>query len=367
MDKFDEILRRHTDKYQQAKKDIQNDSMYLENRVNNIANFLDNSSKILKDLDKEFEEYTGLSSSEVKLLFVVAGLQVLRQFLVTKFPTRLDDQEAAKRVNGSKKGYKDRVHRLYHPSFEEVLNNPVPFDANIGSNGALKGGGKLGHRVTAIGHDPLLGLIFGTANIATSTLTNNKFQSYHIKSSNKRDIFAANANTGLVLMKTVDKIKGSLEEKKIVALAFIKEIIHLRSDIHTHHSLPLPIMSVIDGQLASKLAEYGLDFSNLSTVGQQASYAMLINYLASIYHYSLYDGVIDISLYKIKTKKIIMYSNIISSSINIGTVIGTKRYDLLDIGGISVAIFETITSIKFIKKVKREFILGRYNERFAQL
>ena len=55
---------------------------------------------------------------------------------------------------------------------DEIITNPVPFDANVGANGALSGGGKMGHRVTAIGHDPLLGLIFGTANIATNLGTN---------------------------------------------------------------------------------------------------------------------------------------------------------------------------------------------------
>lgn len=43
----------------------------------------------------------------------------------------------------------------------------------------------MGHRVTAIGHDPLLGLIFGTANIATSTLTNAHFDSFHIYTQQK--------------------------------------------------------------------------------------------------------------------------------------------------------------------------------------
>ena len=38
----------------------------------------------------------------------------------------------------------------------------MPFDANISANGALSGGGQMGHRVMAIGHDPILGLIFGT-------------------------------------------------------------------------------------------------------------------------------------------------------------------------------------------------------------
>ena len=76
--------------------------------------------------------------------------------------------------------HSNRHHNYYNPSLEEIITNPVPFDANIGADGALCGGGQMGHRVTAIGHDPLLGLIFGTANIATATLTTSSFESYHI-------------------------------------------------------------------------------------------------------------------------------------------------------------------------------------------
>lgn len=80
------------------------------------------------------------------------------------------------------------------------ITNPVPFDANVGANGALSGGGKMGHRVTAIGHDPLLGLIFGTANIATSTLTTMTFDSYHIYTNdNNRDYFRNHARTDLMI------------------------------------------------------------------------------------------------------------------------------------------------------------------------
>jgi len=45
----------------------------------------------------------------------------------------------------------------------------------------------------------------------------------------------------------------------------------------------------------------------------------------------------------------------------------TKNVNLLDVGGIGVAIYETITSVKYRKKVKREFIIGRYDEIFEGL
>ena len=150
------------------------------NEAVRVRNVVENTHEILEDLDQQFCKKTGLTKTDMVFLFTAIGLQITRQYLVTKFPERLDDQTAAKKTFGHGKEHSNRSHRFYNPSLEEISTNPVPFDANIGAEGALSGGGKMRHRVTAIGHDPLLGLVFGTANIATATLTTASFDSYHI-------------------------------------------------------------------------------------------------------------------------------------------------------------------------------------------
>ena len=151
------------------------------NETTRVIGILQNTQEILDDLDRQFCEQTGLNGTDIAILFLAIGLQIARQYLLTKFPIRLDDQVAAQTTFGHLEEHSNRHHRLYNPSLEEIISNPVPFDANVKANGALSGGGYMGHRVTAIGHDPLLGLIFGTANIATSTLTNAHFDSFHIR------------------------------------------------------------------------------------------------------------------------------------------------------------------------------------------
>ncbi len=224
-----------------------NDIYEETNRVKTVA---ENTRVILDDLDKQFCEKTGLNSEEVALMFFAVGLQIARQYLLTKFPKRLSDKEAAKKVKGKKEEHSNRKHRYYNPSLEEIASNPVPFDANIGSNGNLKGGGKMGHRVTTLGHDPILGLIFGTANIATSTLTTSSFLSFHIYTENKRDYFKSKASTYKVLETTMNKILyQGMEGKKIIFWSFWKEIKHLQSDTYTKNSLPIPFISAVTLQL----------------------------------------------------------------------------------------------------------------------
>ena len=122
---------------------------------------------LIKDVDRQFEKATKLSGVDVGFLFVATALQVVRQCLVRFVPPeRLSDQEAAKRVKKGVHEKSNRKHHYYRPSLEEIITNPVPFDANLGSNGFLEGS-PLGHRGATPGHDPLVGLIVGTANIAT--------------------------------------------------------------------------------------------------------------------------------------------------------------------------------------------------------
>ena len=174
-------------------------------RVRFIAEY---SREYLEDLDRQFSEKTGLNKTDFAFLFFAVALQVIRQYLLTNFPERLDDQEAAKQTPGHKEEHSNRHHRYYNPSLEEIITNPVPFDANVGSNGALAGGGILGHRATAIGHDPLLGLLFGTANIATATLTTWEMVSYHIGTHDSlhRDYFKNHADTGKVFKYLYNKL-----------------------------------------------------------------------------------------------------------------------------------------------------------------
>ena len=345
-----------------------------------VADVAANAEKILSEIDEKFESCTGLNKIDISFLFLAVALQVVRQYTLTKFPERLDDQTAADNTKGHVKEKSDRTHRYYNPSLEEICGSkekppcPVPFDANIGANGALSGGKRMGHRVTAIGHDPILGLVFGTANIATSTLTNKDLQSYHIYTNEMgRDYFRNKANTGLVLSRTKDKLlHEGIEGKTKVGVSLIKELIHLHSDINTKNSLPLPFISVIDAGLAADLASNGLDMANIVTVGKQATFSVFINTMISMLHGLFYDESVEYSrkVYEVRTRKILSYSNFIASASNliyVGTNVSLGNEDALrslDIGGLLVTVYRIATDANFIRKVKQEFIEQEF---FAQI
>lgn len=329
-----------------------------------------NTDRIIEDLEAQFEKCTQLKKVDIAFLFVALALQVIRQYVVTKFPERLDDQTEAKKTFGHGEEHSNRHGRYYDIAVEDIIANPVPFDANIGANGTLAGNGYLGHRGATLGHDPLLGLLFGTANIATSTLTNNRFESFHIRTNrNNRDFFANRAQTPIVLSKTKDKLlHQGLEGKKKVGVSVAKELIHLKSDLNTKNSLPIPVVTAIDGQLASDLARRGLDMCNVVTVGKQMGYAILINTLISMVHGFFYDESVDgtRAQFEVRTRKILSYSNLMASTSNLiyvganmamGNEVAIKS---LDIGGLVVTVYRIASDSKFQMEMKHEFIKNEY-------
>ena len=74
------------------------------------------------------------------------------------------------------------------------------------------------------------------------------------------------------------------------------------------------------------------------------------------------------SLYEVKTRKILSYSNIIASTSNLiyvgANVAGGNKEALrkLDIGGLIVTCYRVATDARFITAAKREFIDNRYFE-----
>lgn len=337
------------------------------------------SDTLIDRIDATFESATKLNKLDISFLLLATALQCVRQYVIGTITQRVGDKEAASKTPFHNNEHSDRRHRLYNPSVEEITTNPVPFDAIYGSKDfGLNIGGGFHHRARTLGHDPLLGWVFGTANIATSTITNNAFNSYHVltgltAAGTTRDKISKNANTVKVLNSCKNKLlHEGVEGKTKIGVSVMKEAIHLRSDIYTKKSLPLPVVSAVSVDAAKSLADFGLDMGNVVKVGSQAGYAVLINALIGMIHGLFYDEIQYSSrdVYAVKTRKILSYSNMIASASNviavaIASIVGVatgnpglvaKSVNYLDIGGIMVTIYRIITDRNFICAVKKEFL-----------
>lgn len=401
---FEKLSKRTRESFDSLKDTVQKTSKVsehlsqVENEYGRVAILYQNSMQTMNEIDAQFKKVTKLNNLDISFLFLATSMQIVRQYLLTNFPTeRLNDKKAAiqtkptedkllknefmknkviknEKVNLDEKI--DRQHQWYCPTLEEIITNPVPFDANLGSAnyGAVKGFGNLGHRGATVGHDPILGLIVGTANIATSTLTNWRFESYHIKSGiygnlkGTREIISNRASTPLVFSYAFDKLMNQgIKGKGIIGVSLVKEIIHLKSDIGSTKSLPLPTISAISPQLASDLAKRGLDMANAVAIGKQAIYSMFINTLVALIHSLFYYETSEFSrnIYEVKTRKILSYSNVIASTSNLIVTAVTKDLTKLDIGGLLVTLYRVASDTKFINEIKKEFLKNEMYDRIV--
>lgn len=401
MGKYDKLKKQN----QQITADIKQDATHFQEisaEYNRVAEIYSAPSIILNDIDRQFSAATKLNGIDITFLFFATALQCIRQYFLTQFKLkdeRPDDGQAADNTRGHTEEHSVRKHRYYNPSLAEIISNPVPFDANnqtIYAQGGLQGGGKMGHRLLP-GHDPLLGWVVGTANIATSTLTRWDFQSYHIITStvNKRggktaevDFMDKKADITQIFQHTTSKLfgkegdlgdiqePGAIQTKftgpAIIASSIAKEAIHLKSDVKSKNSLPIPVVATISPKLANTLAKYGFDMANVLTVGKQAKYATLINFIIATIHRLLYDEIRDgaQTMYENRTRKILSYSNVIASASNVIAVavmetIGALAEDedlmkkglkYFDIGGLAITLYRLINDQQFIKNVKIEFL-----------
>lgn len=359
---------------------VQRDLSQLAIDMDCTAEYAKHADALIDQIDTKFEKATQLNSTDVTFLFFATALQCIRQFIIGTVTQRTDDKTAAKKTKGHGEEHSDRKHRLYNPSVNEILTNPVPFDAIYGSkNFDLGIGGGFTHRAKTIGHDPLLGWLFGTMNIATSTVTVSEgLQSYHVLTGFTangafRDKISKHADTFKVLESCKNKLMDDgMKGKEIMGVSLMKEAVHLKSDIYSTASLPIPIISTISVDAARTLADYGLDMGNVMKVANQAGFAVLINSIIGMIHGMFYDESLYSSreLYAVKTRKILSYSNLIASASNViavavasavGTATGNtelvkKSVNYLDIGGIMITIYRLITDTQFIYEVKREFL-----------
>lgn len=335
---------------------------------------------IIDDIDRKFEKTVNLHGSDMAFLFLAAGLQCFRQYFITMVPAERPGHDAeAERVKGhSTTKSVPRIHRYYEPSLIEIQTNTVPFDLHAGGKASGILSGWQDHRYATPGHDPVLGYLFGTCNVATSTLTNWRWESVHVRfgligKAAPQSILKEKAKTSLVLSYSKDKLLNrGAEGRLIIWESLRKEYQHLRSDVRSKDSLPLPGLSAIDPSLGEELAKRGLDMAMVLDVGKQLSWSIFFDAIIAMIHSFLYDEAegISRSVYEVRTRKILVYSNLMASASNmiaaaVAQSFGMDGMRIVDWGGYLNTLRHIAFDTKFIHEVKKDFLKNQLYDRIV--
>ena len=308
-----------------------------------------------------FEDKTQLTEFDVSLIMIGAFLQTLRWVILSNDKLRFNKASDADKVfdkvgNCVKKS--DYIPATIEQIVLEFANHAVPYDAvqqtdrfkriypnlNTGIAGTT-------HRYKAIGHDPLAGLVFGTVNIATNTLTVNDIYSmlpsYHVVNQK------INAKTDIehVLKWAYELL---LENPEIIAASFVHQIVHCSTDVFTRQGLPLPFINTISPETSKLLIGKQVD---LYSVSRSTMLSILINKLIEMCHKLYYNpATMTQSLYEIRSMKIILYSNVLSSALNLVYTGIIKDWKKLDIGGLLITLWSLFTNARKINDIKLSFV-----------
>ncbi len=418
-----EELQKEQERIERNSQAILDNMQAIADESNRVADVAHNSREILDNLNREFEEKTGLHGKDVPFLFLATSLQLCRIIILNKLT------EIEKAGKGNKK--EDWLHKkqeeklgkydngedlsadeFYAPLNQIISTLGVPYDATDYAEekyDLFKGGN---HRFSTLGHDPILGLVFGTGNILTNTITcvdrpltgfkrkNTqqiprkipvgipKITTNHVvyrEGTRKKSVLtngykhkvdaikfdspkiAEYCPTTVMLGKAIERIDGDRES---VVAALIKQLIHIGTDLFTPDGIQIPAANlVLSNTAVEKLTKY-VSTGDLLKVGASTGIAVLINLIIGVIHGLMYNEETDGSkeLYSVRTRKVIMVSNTIATGSNLiwvgANVIGGDKTQLrnLDIGGLLVTMHRLINDPKFINLIKEEYIIGNFNQ-----
>ena len=330
----------------------------------------------LERINSEFAQKIKLRKTDIPFLLIATALQTVRWILTPELGQKInqnermahDDKRIKDEVKRQNEEFKKKhlksenqggtwdVNKSERKTWMDMVFNSVPYDATKGAKvlGINMEGGY--HRYKTLGHDPILGWIFGTADIMTDVITLNSFASYRVKKMTITDEI-------ITLPALISEVKDVIDyDEHCLPAALFAQGVHLKSDQYTKLGLPVPVLGAFSETLAGKLYHSQYDALCLTRdakiVGKSAAISIIINMIIGLVHGLFYnqekDGERD--FYEARTRKILMYSNAISSTCNIVTACILKNPKKLDIGGLLVTISRLFTDIRFITRLKDEFI-----------
>ena len=398
------------EEFLRQRKAIKRESDKLWNDIDNhakeemrVINVLHDSECILSELEETFEKRTSLSKTDISILMLATAFQLVRIYMLPKFQEKyLDDNRLdhndeiikemeREEINVYKNKHNDWLSKKSekgYRSWEEIaFTIKVPYDATRHSGACFHGRNMHGsqHRVKTLGHDPILGWIFGVANIISDTIT--VCPEYELGEKRIRIPYIESYKVDMgsnfcwqEQIATWNVIKNSFEsigeDKHRLYAALFAQGLHLASDKYTKLGLPVPFLSLIDSDKAYEIYRDGYDYLDylydtqiLRRTLKSASQAMMINMIIGALHKFFYNPNKDFDkeLYNVRTKKIILYSNIIATTSDvIQTAIRSCNGDgnairNFDLGGFLVTIYRLITDTKSIMKIKEEFIFNEWD------
>ena len=192
----------------------------------------------VQELNSQYNRLHKLDKYDVAIAAAAGMLAAAVDILLVGIPQKTHEGLKA----GPLSDYiRDAFDREFPPEEMERLANSkvskVPFDAqdNRHTQIHIEGLSAYYHRLLSLGHDPLLGFVFGVSDILTGRMTTID-------------------KTGKVVSQAMGVYADRTEKDVFAAIA--KQVSHLMSDMTTSMGLPAPLMGLFDLLQFGSIGEY---------------------------------------------------------------------------------------------------------------
>lgn len=325
------------------------------------------------EINAEFSRKTSIvNKTDLSFLAVATALQVMKVMVFPHVAEKFgygNSFDPSERMVHNDKSI-EKAHKEANDKFKEkharthkngywinILYQTPPYDITKGSQAlGINMGGKY-HRLYTLGHDPILGWLFGTANILTDIITLNDFQSYRIERKPKMYMTPERVGIGTLFAESYQTVKDDFLN---LPAAIFAQAQHLKSDVYTKTGLSVPLLATFNENFATNLYKNQYDAlcfaRDAKIVGASYIVSMLIDMIIGLVHGLYRKENESKEMYEVRTRKILLISNSIASTSSIINASLSHNFKNLDIGSVLSTITHLFTDVRFITKIKQEFI-----------
>lgn len=199
---------------------------------------LQQNKEAIRLMNEEFNQIHHLDKVDVAIGALAGMVGAAVDILMVGIPEKTPEGLKAGPLSNYIRDYFDR--KFPEEEMQKLANSKeskVPFDAQDNRHTTIRVEGLSAyyHRLLQLGHDPVLGFVFGVADILTGRMTTID-------------------KTGKVVSQVMENYADRKETEIFRALA--KQIAHFKSDVTTSMGLPAPFMSMFNLLQFGNIGEY---------------------------------------------------------------------------------------------------------------
>lgn len=199
---------------------------------------LQQNKEAIRLMNEEFNQIHHLDKVDVAIGALAGMVGAAVDILMVGIPEKTPEGLKAGPLSNYIRDYFDR--KFPEEEMQKLANSKeskVPFDAQDNRHTTIRVEGLSAyyHRLLQLGHDPVLGFVFGVADILTGRMTTID-------------------KTGKVVSQVMENYADRKETEIFRALA--KQIAHFKSDVTTSMGLPVPFMSMFNLLQLGNIGEY---------------------------------------------------------------------------------------------------------------